>query len=204
MKMKRCSLALMAIMVIIWIGTNGCATQGSVQNQMIELQKQVEANRAEIAMLQSSDIEQNKILSELSETVQDAVTRVQQMRETAEGKFIYETTISDDGVFFGFASSQLSEAAMVALDTFASELKKQNSNCYIEIQGHTDNLGPEEYNFQLGLARARAVMSYLHLHHNIPLNRMNTFSYGAAKPVADNGVPSERAMNRRVTLVVMS
>ena len=148
--MKRCSLALIAVIVIIWAGINGCATQGSVQNQIIELQKQVEANRAEIAMLQSSDTEQNKMLSELSDTVQDAITRVQQLRETAEGKFLYETTISDDGVFFSFGSSQLSEAAMVALDTFALELKNQNSNCYIEIQGHTDNIGPEEYNFQLG------------------------------------------------------
>ena len=183
---------------------NGCATQGSVQKQISELQEQVEANRAEIAMLKSSDAEQNEKLSVLSDTVQDAITRVQQLREMAEGKFLYETSISEEGVLFAFDRNQLSEKAKELLDTFALELKEQNNNCYIEIQGHTDNIGPEEYNFHLGLARARAVMAYLHLQHGIPLSRINTFSYGASQPVADNNIPDERVKNRRVTLVVMS
>jgi outer membrane protein OmpA-like peptidoglycan-associated protein len=48
------------------------------------------------------------------------------------------------------------------------------------------------------------VMSYLHLQHGIPLNRMNTFSYGAFQPIADNKIQAERAKNRRVTLIVMT
>jgi outer membrane protein OmpA-like peptidoglycan-associated protein len=126
------------------------------------------------------------------------------MREITEGKFLYETTIHDDGVVFGFDSSELSEDTRIALDGFAARLKEENRSRYIEIQGHTDNVGPESYNFHLGLARARAVMSYLYTKHDIPLNRMNTYSYGATKPIADNSNPSERAKNRRVSLVVMS
>lgn len=189
---------------IVLLVINGCATQGSVQKQISDLQDQVAENRAEIAMLKSSDTEQNEKLSKLSDTIQDAVVRVQQLRDMAEGRFLYETTINDDGVLFAFDRSQLSEKAKELLDTFALELKEQNNNCYIEIQGHTDNIGPEEYNFRLGLTRARAVMSYLHLQHGIPLNRINTFSYGASKPIADNNTPDERAKNRRVTLIVMS
>jgi outer membrane protein OmpA-like peptidoglycan-associated protein len=140
----------------------------------------------------------------LSDTIQDAIVRVQQLREMAEGRFLYEKTISADEVRFEFDRSELSQTAKEALDAFALKLKEQNKNCYIEIQGHTDNIGPEKYNFQLGLARARAVMSYLHLQHGIPLNRMNTFSYGAFQPIADNKIQAERAKNRRVTLIVMT
>ena len=189
---------------IVLLLMNGCATQASLQKEITALQDQVAANKADIAMLQSSDTEQNEELSVLSDTIQDAIVRVQQLREMAEGRFLYEKTISADEVRFEFDRSELSQTAKEALDAFALKLKGQNKNCYIEIQGHTDNIGPEKYNFQLGLARARAVMSYLHLQHGIPLNRMNTFSYGAFQPIADNKIQAERAKNRRVTLIVMT
>ena len=96
---------------IVLLVINGCATQGSVQKQISDLQDQVAENRAEITMLKSSDAEQNMKLSELSGTIQDAVVRVQQLRDMAEGRFLYETTISDDGVLFAFDRSQLSEKA---------------------------------------------------------------------------------------------
>jgi peptidoglycan-associated lipoprotein len=202
--MKRWSLAFLFVLGVILAGVSGCATQSHVQKQINELQDQIEANRAEIAILTSSDAEQNDKLSKLSDTVQDAVNRVQLLREVSEVKFLYKTTINDDGILFGFNSRQLSEETKKTLDAFAIRLKDVNRSCYIEIQGHTDNQGPKEYNFQLGLDRARVVMSYLYMHHGIPLNRMNTFSYGASKPIADNGTPSERAKNRRVTLLIMA
>lgn len=189
---------------IVLLLMNGCATQASLQKEITALQDQVAANKADIAMLQSSDTEQNAELSVLSDTIQDAIVRVQQLREMAEGRFLYERTISADEVRFEFDRSELSQTSKEALDAFALKLKGQNKNCYIEIQGHTDNIGPEKYNFQLGLARARAVMSYLHLQHGIPLNRMNTFSYGASQPIAENKIQAERAKNRRVTLIVMT
>jgi outer membrane protein OmpA-like peptidoglycan-associated protein len=55
----------------------------------------------------------------------------------------------------------------------------------------------------LGGSRAKAVYSYLHTQHGIPLHRMDVFSYGESKPIADNDNPANRALNRRVTLVVI-
>lgn len=202
--MKSNISTFVAAVAIVLLLMNGCATQASLQKEIASLQDQVAANKADIAMLQSSDTEQNAELSVLSDTIQDAIVRVQQLREMAEGRFLYERTISADEVRFEFDRSELSQTSKEALDAFALKLKGQNKNCYIEIQGHTDNIGPEKYNFQLGLARARAVMSYLHLQHGIPLNRMNTFSYGASQPIAENKIQAERAKNRRVTLIVMT
>ncbi|UCG12394.1 MAG: OmpA family protein [Deltaproteobacteria bacterium] len=202
--MKKSFFVIMALAAIVSLGLTGCTSTQYVQKQIGELQQQVAANNAAIISLEQSDSEQNAKLSRISDTVVDAIARVEDLREQAEGKFLYQVTLNDDMVHFGFDSSQLSEEAREALDVFALRIKSENKECYIEIQGHTDTLGPEEYNFHLGLVRARAVMSYLHLNHNIPLNRMNTYSYGATKPIADESVAGHGAKNRRVTLVVMS
>ncbi len=121
----------------------------------------------------------------------------------AEGKFLYEVTLTDEAVHFGFDKCDLSKEAKAALDSFAGRLKAEDKDLYIEIQGHTDNIGTDGYNVSLGKARANAVYSYLHTQHGIPLHRMDTFSYGESKPVADNDNPGNRAKNRRVTLVVI-
>lgn len=135
--------------------------------------------------------------------IQDAVVRIQQLRDMAEGKFLYDKTLSADEVHFEFDRSEFSETGKKALDAFALMLKRRNKNCWIDIEGHTDNIGPEEYNFQLGLISDRAVMSYLHLQHCIPpRNRVNNLSYGASQAIADNNVQEERARNRRVSIIL--
>ena len=82
-------------------------------------------------------------------------------------------------------------------------MKAENKDIYIEIQGHTDGTGSEDYNLELGFKRAESVMIYLHLNHNMPLHRMNIFSYGESRPVVDNDIMENRAKNRRITIVGM-
>ena len=55
----------------------------------------------------------------------------------------------------------------------------------------------------LGEQRAEAVRLYLNAQHGLPLHRMSLISYGESAPVADNGTHQERALNRRVALVVL-
>jgi len=100
----------------------------------------------------------------------------------------------------GTLSGTLSKTA---LDQFAERVKAENKGVYIEIQGHTDNIGSEQYNLKLGYKRAEQVMRYLNMQHGFPLHRMNVISYGEYKPIADNSTKDGRAQNRRVTLVVM-
>jgi outer membrane protein OmpA-like peptidoglycan-associated protein len=65
--------------------------------------------------------------------------------------------LTDDKVKFGFDKAQLSDEARAALDEFATQLKTQNKSVYVEIQGHTDNIGGEDYNQQLGEQRRQSV-----------------------------------------------
>ena len=103
---------------------------------------------------------------------------------------------------FGFAAKALSPEAEAALQEFANQLKAQNKNVYVEIQGHTDQVGPDGYNEELGQERADAARYYL-AKQGIPLHRMNSISYGEAEPIADNSSQDGRAQNRRVVLVVL-
>jgi OmpA-OmpF porin, OOP family len=74
----------------------------------------------------------------------------------------------------------------------------------IEVAGHADSSGNEEYNRILSQRRADAVVSYLRENHDIPLRRMVTpAGYGEAKSVADNTTSSGRQQNRRVEVKVL-
>lgn len=201
--------------VAMALGVSGCATKTYVQDQVGqaakvsdtkigEVQKQVEATQMDVAGLKVSDADQNQKIAQLSDTARDALARAQEAGKLAKGKFLYEVTLTDESVKFGFDRSELSAEAKAALDAFAKKLLAENKNVYVEVQGHTDSIGSPEYNLSLGQARAEAVMRYLNIQHGFPLHRMNAISYGTAKPIADNKTSGGRAKNRRVALVVLA
>jgi len=212
--MKRSIVMVVVVMAAIALATAGCATKSYVNDQVTqsskaadakvgEVQKQVEANQMELASLKKSDAMQNEQLGKLSDTAKEALTRAQEAGKLAKGKLLYEVVLTDDQVRFGLDSSQLSSDAKTALDAVAAKLKADNQGVYIEVQGHTDSTGSDDWNLVLGARRAEAVMRYLNIQGGLPLHRMNTISYGESKPVADNNSRDGRAKNRRVVLVVL-
>ena len=119
-------------------------------------------------------------------------------------RLIYEVTLSEDQGNFQFGSADLPDEARARLDAVVNDLKSKQQNMFIEIEGHTDNVGSQELNEQLGLERAEAVKRYLYEQHQIPLHRMNVISFGEEKPVAPNNTREGRAQNRRVVVKVLS
>lgn len=75
----------------------------------------------------------------------------------------------------------------------------ENPELKIEIQGHTDNTGPSEYNLRLSEKRAREIRDYL-IRKGINEKRLKSVGYGSSKPAASNNTPEGRAQNRRVEL----
>jgi outer membrane protein OmpA-like peptidoglycan-associated protein len=141
---------------------------------------------------------------QVSKTAQDALERAIASGRLAEGKFVYETTLSDATTLaFKLEGDELSKATREALDAFAARLKTENKSVYIEIQGHTDATGDAAYNLRLGEERAESVRRYLNMKGGIALHRMATISYGETAPVADNKTRAGREQNRRVVLVVL-
>jgi len=166
------------------------------ERRISEVQSQVEATQTRVR-------EHDSKLAELDNATREALERAQAAGKLAEGKFVYSLVLSDDGVKFPLNKFALSEEAIASLDDFAERLKSENKNVYLEIQGHTDATGPEDYNFKLGEARAEAVRRYLSK-QGVALNRMSTISYGEAEPVEKNTTRTGRAKNRRVVVVVLA
>jgi peptidoglycan-associated lipoprotein len=191
-------------------GTTGCATKkyvktetGAVNTRVDEVQGQVEQAQTRLNTHESRLGQHDQQIGDISKTAQEALDRAQQAGQLAQGKFLYETVLTDEKVKFGFDTADLSPEAQAAVDEFANKIKEQNQNVYIEIQGHTDNVGSVKYNEELGLLRAEAVRRYLNQKYNFPLHRINVISYGETVPVADNSSRAGRSQNRRVALVVL-
>ena len=120
-------------------------------------------------------------------------------------KLVYEVTLSEDQGNFKFAKTDLPDEAKMRIDQVIGQLKgQQGKDVYIEVEGHTDNVGGKDMNYELGLERAEAVKKYLYTQHQIPLHKINVISYGEEKPVSPNNTRDGRAQNRRVVIRVLS
>jgi len=120
-------------------------------------------------------------------------------------KLVYEVTLSEDQGNFKFGKTELPDEAKMRIDQVIGQLKgQQGKDVYIEVEGHTDNVGGKEMNYELGLERAEAVKKYLYTQHQIPLHKINVISYGEEKPVSPNNTRDGRAQNRRVVIRVLS
>ena len=137
-------------------------------------------------------------------------TRVDQVQTelnnsvAASRKLVYEVTLSEDQGQFKSGKFELPDTAKARLDEVIGQLKADTKNVFIEIEGHTDNVGDKTFNEQLGMERAEAVKRYLYEQHQIPLHKMNVISYGEEKPIAPNTNREGRAQNRRVVVKVLS
>jgi outer membrane protein OmpA-like peptidoglycan-associated protein len=119
-------------------------------------------------------------------------------------RLIYEVTLSEDQGNFKFGGTELPDTAKARLDEIVSQAKSDPKGIYIEIEGHTDNVGNPAFNERLGMERAEVVKRYLYEQHQVPLHKINVISYGEGKPVAPNNTRDGRAQNRRVVVRILS
>ena len=145
----------------------------------------------------------NNNASQAAEVGKRAETRAAAV-EAETRKLIFETVISEDSGKFKFGAAELPDEAKAAIDQMVAQLKNDKKGVWIEIEGHTDNVGNEDYNERLGMERAEAVKRYLYEQHQVPLHKMNTISYGEQKPASDNKTRDGRAQNRRVVIKVLA
>jgi peptidoglycan-associated lipoprotein len=124
--------------------------------------------------------------------------------DKASKRLVFEAVLSEDQGNFKFGKTALPDEAKQKLDTIVAQLKQDPKNIYVEIEGHTDNVGAKETNEKIGLARAEAVKRYLYEQYQIPLHKISVISYGKEKPVAPNKTRAGRAQNRRGVIKVLA
>jgi len=100
-------------------------------------------------------------------------------------------------VNFAFDSDVVQERYFADLGELA-EFLKRFSDLQVDVEGHTDSIGPEDYNMQLSQRRAQAVVDMLVNQYGIAATRLEPKGYGESKPVASNDTEEGRAANRRV------
>ena len=79
-----------------------------------------------------------------------------------------------------------------------ADFLKRFEDIHVDIEGHTDSMGSEEYNQDLSQRRANAVMEILQNEYGIAAYRLEAKGYGESRPVASNDTTEGRAENRRV------
>lgn len=102
---------------------------------------------------------------------------------------------------FEFDSAVLSESSDAAIDSLANFLK-ENPSITIEIAGFTDNSGTEEHNQKLSLDRANSVKEAL-INKGIEAIRMTAVGYGSGNPLKPNDTEENKALNRRVEIIIL-
>ena len=104
-------------------------------------------------------------------------------------------------LLFPFNSTERDRDAKV--EAYLKDLcaKHKGTTATFNVTGHTDNVGTDEENIALGLARAKTVAGSL-VRNGIAATRINTTSKGEAEPVADNSTDEGRQQNRRVVITV--
>ena len=102
------------------------------------------------------------------------------------------------GINFGFDKANITDDSAVVLDVAIDQLQ-QCPNVDLFVDGHTDWIGPEEYNQGLSERRASAARDYM-VGRGIAPQRLSPRGFGENQPIAPNDTREGRAQNRRVEL----
>jgi outer membrane protein OmpA-like peptidoglycan-associated protein len=145
-----------------------------------------------------------RVVSDLSELQQHqlalALERLRQSgaKVTQEPRGMVITLTS--AVLFPFDDAKLSNESEKHLSKLAEGLMITKERDLI-IEGHTDKIGPHEYNVDLSEKRAEAVKAYL-VKHGYDANLIQTKGLGEDRPLAPNDSVENRATNRRVEIII--
>jgi peptidoglycan-associated lipoprotein len=213
------------------IATSACATKGYVNTRVDDVDSKVTAVSGSLEETQARTKQNEGRINDVDQkagaaqsTANQAATAAGTAAERAAAaereaqavgaktdelaassrRLVYTVVLSEDQGNFKFNAVELPDAAKQRIDELVAQLLADPKGAFFEIEGHTDNSGPETLNERIGLERADAVKRYLYEAHQIPLHKINIISFGEAKPVAPNTTRDGRAQNRRVVIRVLS
>ncbi|PYR39816.1 MAG: hypothetical protein DMF93_12890 [Acidobacteria bacterium] len=212
--MFRKFFAAVPIVVLAVGGSTACATKKFVRTSVGEVNEKVDSQGRTIEETQERVRKNEGRISEVDQRAQAASQSAQHANEAAVAandkavnvgneantkfdaidraskRLVYEVVLSEDQGNFKFGKTLLPDEAKQKIDEMVAQLKQDPKNIYLEIEGHTDNVGDKATNERIGLARADAVKRYLYEQYQIPLHKMNVISYGEEKPIAPNKTAS--------------
>jgi outer membrane protein OmpA-like peptidoglycan-associated protein len=165
------------------------------QNQLTDAERQ----RAEAEnQTQQAEQEKNEAIrqkEEMRARLVSQLNQVLQTRDTARGLIV-----SMPDVLFDFNKYTLKSQAREKLAKI-SGIVMAYPDLKLQVEGHTDSIGSDEYNLKLSEERANAVRGYL-ISQGLKPDSVSSAGLGKENPVADNGTAQGRQLNRRVEMIV--
>jgi outer membrane protein OmpA-like peptidoglycan-associated protein len=222
----RRSLLAVSITVLALAGSTACATKGYVNKQIADVNGKVEGLSKSVEDTQNQTKQNAQKIDQVDQNAQSGISGAKQAASAADQaaqkaqstadsanttagelakaeNLVAEIVLNDAEGNFKFGSSTLPDSAKQKIDDMMNQLKSNPKPVYFELDGYTDSAGNAAYNKQLGLKRAEAVRAYLYEHYQVPLHKINVYSFGEADPVAPNNTRDGRAQNRRVVIKVV-
>src|SRR5437868_3414836 len=223
--MTRTSLTL--LLATSMVASVGCASKNYVRNETTPLinktnelddltakntkdikdvdsraQAGIQAVQAKAAEVDQKAQAAGKTADDAQTTANAATKRVDTLAQTVVNLDNYRP-VAETSVHFGFDKDNLTKKAKEALDQLATDI--QNTKGYIiTVEGATDAVGSEDYNYGLSQRRADSVIQYLASEHNVPAHKIYLIGLGKDKPVDSNKTREGRAKNRRVDVHLMT
>ena len=164
----------------------------AAQEQALAAQEQAETARQQAELLKKNVSDREAQLAKQLEELEEL--KALQAKNTDRGMVL---TLGD--VLFDTGESSLKAGAKSNIERVASFLKKYPERT-LTIEGHTDNTGDEDYNYNLSVERAYSVRSAL-MAQGVDISRIQAKGFGEELPVASNSDATGRQQNRRVDLI---
>ncbi len=178
-----------------------------IANLKDQLKKEVSA--AEKARLAAEEAERRA--KELEEEMIKRFNRIKEIVDSSEGKLELGTsTVPKPGdsilvtmrINFDFDKSDIRPDEYGTMHK-VGEILSTYAESKVHIAGHTDFIGPDEYNIRLSQRRVDSVISFLTARENVSFNRFfMPIGYGELRPVDTNTTPEGRFRNRRVDFLL--
>ena len=169
--------------------------QAQTEAERAKANEELARIEAERARLQAEQAKQDR--DQAQQRLYVSLSEILETRREARGLIV---NLSD--VLFDFNKASLKPGAREKLSKLAGILLAYPGGYRIEIEGHTDAVGSEEYNLKLSQARAESVCEYLK-QSSITSDRIIAVrGFGKSKPVASNDTDAGRQVNRRVEIII--
>jgi outer membrane protein OmpA-like peptidoglycan-associated protein len=215
---------LVVPVIAILVTAPACATKGLVRGSVGQVNSKVDDLNRALENIQDRTTKTERRIGQVDQKVDTVHRSAADARRIADAahyaantaggrvaaldraskRLVYDVTLNEDQGQFEFGEAALPIAARGRIDDLVRDLVANPQAVYIEIEGHTDDVGSAEANRTLGLARAEAAKRYLHEQHSVPLHKINVISFGEDRPAASNASPDGRARNRRIVIRVLS
>jgi len=125
-------------------------------------------------------------------------TEIKEKLETDKETFF---VVIEKKIYFTSNKAEIDPNAYYLLDKISNYIKN-NSDCKVELSGHSDDAGGIEYNAKLSRERAENVLVYFVNIRNFPASIFTVIGLGNTKPVFSNSVNEGRLLNRSVEIVI--